>query len=259
VAVRQRLHPRRRDDRRGGGVRRRRQRPRRQRPRRPARRADRRAAGRRFEIIDNWATTGLAASGSHDYAANDQFVPAAQTFRLGEVRRPGPLYAWPGLFTANHAGVPLGIAAAALETAADVLEGKVVMPDRRPARDEPRVRAALGRAHALVGSARAYTFDVMGDVWATLVAGAEPHRWQRAALGGLPAHTAQACRQAVELLADAVGSDGIRRSCLLERHRRDLSTIAVHVLAQERMLELVGGLWLEGASLDHPLIAQRIV
>ena len=46
---------------------------------------------------------------------------------------------------------------------------------------------------------------------------------------------------------------------MLERHRRDLSTIAVHVLAQERMEELVGGLWLEHANLDHPLIAQRII
>ena len=212
----------------------------------------------RFAVVDTWHTTGLAGSGSHDYTTHDTEVPAAHTFRWDDARRPGPLYAWPGLFAVNLVGVALGIGRAALETAEAILADKVVFPEMRPARDEPRVRAALSRGHAQVGSARSYVFDVVGRFWATLVAGDEPTRRQRAELAGVYSHAVRSCREAVEILSDSVGTAALFRSCPLERHRRDLTTISQHVTAQPRLLELVGGLWLDGTDLDHPLIHQRV-
>lgn len=211
----------------------------------------------RFEVVDTWHTTGLAGSGSHDYTTDDAVVPADHTFRWSDRQRSGALYAWPGLFAVSLVGVALGIGRAALEAAEAILAEKVVLPDLRPARDEPRVRVGLARAHALVGSARAYVFDVVGDFWATLVDGDEPSRRQRAALAGAYFHAVHGCRDAVETLADAVGTSALFRRCPLERHRRDLTTISQHITAQQRLLELVGGLWLDGAHLDHPLIDQR--
>ena len=53
----------------------------------------------RFAIIDTWYTTGLAGSGSNDYACKDMFVSGKHTFSLAEpVRRNGPLDAIPGSF-----------------------------------------------------------------------------------------------------------------------------------------------------------------
>jgi alkylation response protein AidB-like acyl-CoA dehydrogenase len=211
----------------------------------------------RFTVVDTWHTTGLAGSGSHDYTTHDTDVPADHTFRWDDGRRAGALYSWPGLFAVNLVGVALGIGRAALDTAEAILADKVVVPEMRPARDEPRVRVALSRAHALVGSARSYVFDVVGDFWATLLAGDEPSRRQRAELAGTYFHAVRGCRDAVETLADSVGTAALFRSCPLERHRRDLTTISQHVTAQPRLLELVGGLWLGGTDLDHPLIDQR--
>src|SRR5439155_17646751 len=54
-----------------------------------------------YQIVDTWNTTGLAGSGSHDYKVRDAFVPEDQTFAVGESRRAGPLYSWPGLVYVN--------------------------------------------------------------------------------------------------------------------------------------------------------------
>ena len=118
---------------------------------------------------------------------------------------------------------------------------------------------AVARAEALVGAARSYAFEVVGDFWATLIGGERPSRRQRAALAGCYVHTARACREAVELLADAVGTPAVFRRCALERHRRDLVTLCSHITAQDRFLELVGGMWIRGASLDHPLAGAGMI
>lgn len=210
----------------------------------------------RFEIHDTWHTIGLCGTGSNDYSIDDAYVPADQTYRLGDVVRPGALYAWPGMFGVNLMGVPLGIARATIDAAEAVLTDKLLLPEGRPARDDPRTRTALGRAEALVGSARCYVFDVVGDFWATLEAGDEPSRRQRAALDGCYGHTLRSCREAVQLLCDTVGSASIFRAHPFERAQRDLATMAQHLLCQPKLLEIVGGMWL-GTGDDHPLIAAR--
>lgn len=208
----------------------------------------------RFEIVDTWDTTGLRGSGSHDYATQDAFVPAEHTFWWSERRRTGPLYDWPGVFLVNMLGVPLGIARAALDAGEEILAGKVLVPEMRPARDDARVRVAVARAEALVGSARAYAADRVGDLWATLQRGAPPSRRQRAAIGGLYLHTVRTCRDAIEGLVDVVGTAALFRTSPLERPRRDLATLGQHIVAHPRTLEIVGGLWLAGADVSHPLV-----
>jgi indole-3-acetate monooxygenase len=210
------------------------------------------------EVLDTWYTTGLAASGSHDYTIDDLYVPHEQTWAWGEVGREGPLYAWPGLFATGHLGPPLGIARAALESAEVVVAEKELMPEMRPARNDPRVWTGISRAQAIVGSARSYAYDVAGDFWDTLVAGDEPSRRQRAALAGAYVHTVHTCRDAVELLADILGTASIYRTSPLERHRRDLAVIAQHLTAQPRFLEMIGGLWIDGAELDSPFVTARV-
>jgi len=215
----------------------------------------------RFEILDTWSTTGLAGSGSHDYTTTGAFVPAEQTFVLDDLggRREGPLYAWPGMFLQVMSSVPLGVARAALEAAEDLLAGKVIPPQMRPARDDARVRTAVARAHAMVGSARAYVFDVVGDFWATLAAGDRPSHRQRAAFGSANVHAFLMCHEAVQLLVDTVGAAAVYRSCPLERQLRDLATMRQHVGGQLKLLEIVGGLWFDGADLDHPLLTHDIM
>jgi alkylation response protein AidB-like acyl-CoA dehydrogenase len=215
----------------------------------------------RFRILDTWYTTGLAGSGSHDIEIDDAFVPSEQTFLPVELagRREGTLYSWPGLFFHNIVAVPIGIARGALDVAEDMLAGKVLMPERRPARDDGRVRTNLARAEAMVGSSRSYAHDVVREFWATLEAGGTPSNRQRAALAGACVHAYRACHEAVQLLADTAGSSSIYRQSPLERRLRDLTTLRQHHISQLKLLEVVGGLWIDGADVDNPLLDHHII
>jgi alkylation response protein AidB-like acyl-CoA dehydrogenase len=211
-----------------------------------------------FQIHDTWRTIGLAGTGSNDYSIEGAFIPAEQTFRLRDRHRDGALYAWPGLFVVNLLGVPLGIARAALEVAEALLADKILVPAMRPARDDPGTRTALARAEAMAGSARSYAFDVAGDVWVALMAGARPSPRQRAALAGCYGHTLATCRKAVALLVDTIGTAAIFQGCPLERHLRDLTAMSQHALARPGLMEVSGGLWLGGGT-DHVLVAEGIL
>lgn len=217
-----------------------------------------------FEILDTWHTTGLAGSGSHDYTTDGAFVLAEQTFRFRDLRdrrRAGVLYTWPGMFFANLPAVPLGIARAALEATDELLAKKMLIPEMRPAREDPRVRAGVAQAHAMVGAVRSYMFDVLGELWATLETGDEPSLRLRAALVGAYMHTIRTCRDAVTILADVVGSASIYRSCPIERYLRDLTTISQHLMGQPKIMEMGGAMWLgaESALAKHPLSAEGLL
>ena len=53
----------------------------------------------------------------------------------------------------------------------------------------------------MVGSARSYAVDVVGELWTVLQDGAEPSRRARAAVGGSIPHVARTCRAASQLVA----------------------------------------------------------
>jgi hypothetical protein len=105
----------------------------------------------------------------------------------------------------------------------------------------------------LVGSARCYAFDTVGRVWAVLESGAVPSFADRAALAGCYGHTVSSCRDAVELLAEVVGTATIRRGSTLERNVRDLITIGQHVMSKPPVREWAGGLWF-GQPVPMPLL-----
>ncbi|WP_169736732.1 acyl-CoA dehydrogenase family protein [Pseudonocardia spinosispora] len=200
-----------------------------------------------------WHTTGLSGSGSNDYSVDNVFVDHDYTFKLGETRRPETLYRWRGAYITNFVGVPLGVAAGALGSATEALVDKVVDPAGALARDQPRAQAALGRAQAMVGSARSYAYDIFGQLWSTLDRGDEPTYALRAAIAGCLVHTTAACLDAVRLLVETVGTAGIRRGSPLERNLRDLITIRQHILGQDKMAEWAGALQF-GKSVDFPIL-----
>lgn len=194
-------------------------------------------------VHDTWNTTGLCGSGSHDYSIDGQIIPAGHTLSLDRTGRDETLYRWPGMFIANLVAVPLGVAADALDVSMEILGSKVSMPEMIPARDEPRVRSAVARAQAMVGSARSYVHDTFGTLWGLLEAGDTPGFATRAQIAGCFVHTVTNCRDAVAVLIEAVGTSGIQRGGALERHHRDLITIGQHLMGQPKMREWAGGLW----------------
>ncbi|MFB7514410.1 acyl-CoA dehydrogenase family protein [Streptomyces sp. NPDC056144] len=194
----------------------------------------------RLRVADTWHTTGLRGTGSHDVEATDLLVPEHHTFTLpppGERGEPPHLRA-DGL-AHKMAGVPLGIGTAALESARELLSA------RRSALPWPGVPADLARAESLIGAAEAYVYATLAKAWEARTAGEEPERGT-AALARRFAH--RACREAVQLLYDAVGSAAVySERTPLDRCLRDLITAGRHVASAEKILDGVGDLRLGGA------------
>lgn len=196
-----------------------------------------------WEVLDTWDPVGLAGSGSHDYAIKNAYVPEEYTFIPGQRRRPEPLYAWYGLLPACGIGVALGTAAEALDNAREMLESRTSKVTGRPAKEDPVILAGLARAAAMIGASRSYTFDTLGDVFATLQAGQELSYNQRARWAGAVVHTGTSCRGAVQILIDAVGAGALHRSSPLHKQLRDLNMVAQHALTTKRVWEWSGALF----------------
>jgi alkylation response protein AidB-like acyl-CoA dehydrogenase len=202
------------------------------------------------EILDTWYSTGLRGSGSNDFAATDLFVPAQHTlsWQDAQVLRPGPLYAFPLLFTAKAAAVPLGIARGALEVFAKTAlttAGRQFVDDGRltPAVrmcEQPHIQNAFAHAQAAAGTARSYVYEVMGEVWSTLVSrqrlsADQIGRYWLAILSAF-----NGCVETVDLLYKAGGSPSVYANGFLDRAFRDIHTISQHGLVSIRSYEIAG-------------------
>lgn len=193
------------------------------------------------EIFDTWRTTGLAGSGSHDWGVEDVFVPEERSFDLfARPRDPAPLYAFPWFVLANSPGVPLGIARAAIDALGELAARKVLPPKGALLREDVFVQSAIARAEASLGSARAYLFEALGELWTAVAAGGEPSLRQRALFRLATIHAYRASRDAVGLMYEAGGGAALYATSPLDRQWRDVATVAQHALVNARGYGEVG-------------------
>jgi indole-3-acetate monooxygenase len=199
------------------------------------------------EVIDTWFSTGLRGSGSHDFAVKDIFVPTERTYDLNKVKvyRPGPLYAFPMMFAYNLPAVTLGIARGAIDSFVEAVGGRQVSHARltgakKTVREESYVQSALGRAEALVGAARSYVYEQMGELWETLLKGDRLTIDQRARYRLAGNHAHEACAEAVALLYKANGGSSVYATSALERWFRDVHTANQHTLNGLKVYETAG-------------------
>jgi alkylation response protein AidB-like acyl-CoA dehydrogenase len=205
------------------------------------------------EILDTWFSTGLRGSGSNDLSVEGCFVPDERTFSFQNItpRRTSPLYAFPLNMLLNFSSVPLGAAQCALDAVIAAAErpsritainGKVT--PLRSLRDEAFVQDAVGRAAAMIGSARAYLYDTIGDVWRALQAGHELSPAQFAGFQLLNTHVYETCADAVQLLYKVRGGTSVYAGNELDRCLRDCVTMNQHVMNSLRSYAMGGRLLL---------------
>lgn len=197
----------------------------------------------RCQILDTWTTTGLRGSGSHDFAAADVFVPFEHTFNplTSPIQREGPLYALPTMFIINGAGVPLGIARAAIDTVVELISTKLTIFGAN-SRNEAWIQTAIARAETLVGGTRGFLFDVIGDIWETLQRGDALSFRQRALFRLALADVSQRCTEAVTLLYQAGGGSSVYATSRLDRLMRDALTVNQHMMHSPSVYEVAGGM-----------------
>jgi alkylation response protein AidB-like acyl-CoA dehydrogenase len=208
-----------------------------------------------FEILDTWYTTGLRGTGSNDYRVHDLFVPEEHSFSyLQPAKRPGTLWARPDTFLRKMSGVPLGIAADAIETAIAMLQDKTDRLTGIRYRDMPRVQLAIAEAQATLGAARSYVFSSLENQWRKLERGEPLTERDRADVWLSRTNAFQAARQVVTLLYDTIGANAVYADRgPFDRHLRDIQTACQHIVGQRKAWEGVGSL-LMGGEVTTPML-----
>ena len=194
-------------------------------------------------VHDVWETLGLRGTASNDFsidAAGPAFVPADWGFQMlvDEPKHPWALYrAFPLAFI-NHGAQSLGVARAALETAAETAKTKVGWGNVSLAR-VPRLQAIIAEATALVESASDYMYGNAEALWRLALAG-EDDAQLRARVRLATSNATSASVRAVDMLHGALATSAIFTKSPLERQFRDLHTAAAHVMIGTLTYEAAG-------------------
>jgi alkylation response protein AidB-like acyl-CoA dehydrogenase len=107
-------------------------------------------------------------------------------------------------------------------------------------RDDVYVQDAVGRAETLLAAARAYLFQIMGDLWATLLDGRQPSDRQLALFISAYPHIVGVCVDVVQLVYKAAGGTAVYQKGPLDRCLRDILTMNQHVVGAMRTYEMAG-------------------
>ena len=207
-------------------------------------------------IIDTWHVSGLRGTGSHDIEVEDVFVPEERTFSALDrrARVTGPMNRIHGFDLAGcgFCCVGLGVARAAIDAFVELATVKVARSSSDLLRERGVVQAQVGEAEALLRAGRSLLFDVIGEMWQTVLAGQPVTEHQRSELRMAMTHAAQSAARATHMVCAAAGTTSIFASSPLERYARDAEVVTRHNQLQSANYEAVGRTLL-GLESNSPL------
>ena len=186
------------------------------------------------EIIDTWNVAGLRGTGSHDMQVTDVLVPEERIiqFGLAQPRIDAPAYRYPplGFLALTVSPIPLGIARRAIDELLALAGGKTPMGMGSKLAERPLTQYEIGRAEAILSSARAWMYEVMEQVWEKAVAGEEITPKDRAVVRMACAHAALESVRAVEIAYRLGGGSSLYEGNVLQRCLRDAHAATQHVM-----------------------------
>jgi alkylation response protein AidB-like acyl-CoA dehydrogenase len=171
-------------------------------------------------------------------------VPEERTFSALErrARVTGPINRIHGFDLAgcSFACVGLGVARAAIEAFVELASVKVPRSSSDLLRERVMVQAQVGEAEALLRAGRAFLFEVVDEMWRTVLAAQPITERQRSDLRLAMTHAAQSAARATHLVCVAAGTTSIFAKSPLERYARDAEVVTRHNQLQFVNFEAVG-------------------
>jgi alkylation response protein AidB-like acyl-CoA dehydrogenase len=204
------------------------------------------------EIQDaSWNTLGMRATGSHNVAVSDLFVPEDRTCEMNPVaaQRTGPyagfLYGghpWFGCSTV--AAVTIGIGQAAVDAVIELATGKVPNFTAKTLRDRDVAQGNVARAQAAVNSARAYAHRMIDVTVEAVSDGRRPSRQEAIECQLSICQAIDSSSHALRLVHETAGSSGFDKALPFERLLRDQMTLSQHAFGSASRFESAGRLML---------------
>ena len=195
-------------------------------------------------IVDTWQTMGMRGTGSQDFTVDDVFVPEHRSVASdAPPTQKTPLYhprtRFVFLWTPSAANA-LGVARGAIDALTEIATTEASTLNPNLLRDRSAVQTKLGEAEAIVNAARAYVFDAVGSLWATLTAGEEPTDRQVAQGRLALVHAMHESARAVDKVFHAAGTNAMYTRLPLERAFRDVHVAIQHGAALPLYFESAG-------------------
>lgn len=213
------------------------------------------------EVLDTWHGLGLRGSDSTDVAVRDLFVPSAFTCPLVPSFQPNKHYLSPLYRLPMLAPIVLGtIPAIAIANARNAIEEVRALSAKRtpmassvPLRDRGVAQERLGRAEAILRSARAFMYETMAETWARTLSGEVLTMEQRAQILLAAAHAGQVGAEVTDMMFASAGSSAVYTRHPMERLFRDAQVIRQHGFVNASRYETVAQVML-GLEPDLPLL-----
>jgi alkylation response protein AidB-like acyl-CoA dehydrogenase len=182
-------------------------------------------------VLDTWDVSGLRGTGSHDFQVDGIFVSSDQSidFVAPVPMHPGRIYNLPLATVFNSAlmGAPLGVARACIDALTGFADSKVPVGSSLVLRDTPTVQGLIGRAEAMLRSARAFLLESTQAFWDAAETGGPTLR-DRALLRLAGSHAATTSVQVADMMFQAGGGTAIQERGRLARCWRDVHAMSHH-------------------------------
>lgn len=190
--------------------------------------------GEGVEIVETWDAMGMRSTGSHDIVLHDVYVP--DYYRIPAKSEPDgtpKINAW---FALGVSAVYVGVASAALTTAAHYAQERVPTALGKPIAELESIQRRLGQAELLLHQARTHLYTT-ADLWVRYPA-------RRREIG--PSVTAAkyvATNNAIEVVDHAmrvIGGASMSKTLPIERYYRDVRGGVNHPMSDDQALVSLG-------------------
>lgn len=198
-------------------------------------------------VLDTWFSSGLAATGSHDIAVDDKFVPdhmAVFNSDLAMGTTPGakihanPVYRMPSTaFLSLVTSSPtIGAARGAVEIFRERLKIRKITGTQTIVGEKPNYQAMLGKADAMVRTAELLLQTLTREVFNRAANGQNVDIAGRMASTAQNAYASRIARDAIRLILDHSGSSVYMQSDPLQRIGRDANVACGHLIQDYEIL-----------------------
>jgi indole-3-acetate monooxygenase len=203
-----------------------------------------------LEILDNWRTSGLRGTGSHDAVADEVFVPERRSLWLFDPpSSPGALYRFPifAYFALSISAAALGNARGAIDDLRELAAGKVSLGSSRTLAERPATWSVVAQAEASLRAARAFYYQAIEDAWSSaLTPESEPVSVElRLGLRLAATHAVRTAADVTRAMYDLGGGSAIYDDSPLQRRFRDAHAATAHFQVNPATWELTGRLLLD--------------
>jgi indole-3-acetate monooxygenase len=203
-----------------------------------------------LEILDNWRTSGLRGTGSHDAVADEVFVPERRSLWLFDPpSSPGALYRFPifAYFALSISAAALGNARGAIDDLRELAAGKVSLGSSRTLAERPATWSVVAQAEASLRAARAFYYQAIEDAWSSaLTHESEPVSVElRLGLRLAATHAVRTAADVTRAMYDLGGGSAIYDDSPLQRRFRDAHAATAHFQVNPATWELTGRLLLD--------------